>query len=152
MSDANPNPSSRTQVGRWWPEFLIFSQKRIRGQVRILGLSVIVGIVAGLAAVVFYTVTEAASYYALDGLAGYRPVPHPGGEIKFSWMPSSCGCSAPWLLVLIPTVGGLLAGFIIYTFAPEAEGHGTDAAIEAYDHHDGHIRPACPSSRSSPAR
>ncbi len=144
MSDANPNPSSRTQVGRWWPEFLIFSQKRIRGQVRILGLSVIVGIVAGLAAVVFYTVTEAASYYALDGLAGYRPVPHPGGEIKFSWMPPTTRVLVPWLLVVIPTVGGLAAGLIIYTFAPEAEGHGTDSAIASYHQHQGYMRPIVP--------
>jgi chloride channel protein, CIC family len=28
-------------------------------------------------------------------------------------------------------LGSLLAGFIVFTWAPEAEGHGTDAAIDA---------------------
>ena len=34
--------------------------------------------------------------------------------------------------MLVPTVGGLIAGWLIYTFRPEAEGHGTDAALESY--------------------
>src|SRR5208282_533875 len=43
-----------------------------------------------------------------------------------------------------PTVGGLLSGLIVFTFAPEAEGHGTDAAIAAYHYRQGHIRPRVP--------
>ncbi len=144
MSEQKLPPSSEHSARSWWPEFLIFGQKRIRGQVRILGLSVVVGVVAGLAAVVFYVVTEAAAYYALDGLAGYRPEPHPGGEIKFSWMPPTDHPFNPWMLVLVPTVGGLLAGFVIYTFAPEAEGHGTDSVIAAYHQHQGYMRPQVP--------
>ncbi len=103
---------------RWRPEFLILSQQRIRGQVRQLGLSVNVGVVAGLATVLFFVATEAAAYFLLDGLAGYRPHPHPGGEIKFSWMAPTDHTLRRWLLVVIPTVGGLLAGLLIYTFAP----------------------------------
>jgi CIC family chloride channel protein len=129
---------------RWWPEFLIIGQQRMRSQVRILALSMVVGIVAGIAAVVFYVATEAAAYYALDGLAGYRPKPSPGGEIHFSWMPPTEHPFKPWLLVVIPTVGGLLAGLIIYTLAPEAEGHGTDSAIAAYHQRQGYMRPIVP--------
>ena len=99
---------------------------------------------AGLAAIVFYVATEAASYYAMDGLAGYRPQPHPGGEITFSWMPPTTRALTPWLLVVIPTIGGLLAGWVIYTFAPEAEGHGTDSVIAAYHQHQGYMRPRVP--------
>src|SRR6202035_3725557 len=50
----------------------------------------------------------------------------------------------PWLLLVIPTVGGVLSGLLVYTLAPEAEGHGTDAAIAAYHHHQGKIRPRVP--------
>jgi chloride channel protein, CIC family len=139
-----PETAADEERTRWAPEFLILSQKRIRGQVRILGLSVVVGIVAGLAAVVFYVATEAATYFAMDMVAGYRPVPHPGGEIKFSWMPPTTRELTPWLLVLIPTIGGLLSGWLIYTFAPEAEGHGTDSAIAAYHQHQGYMRPRVP--------
>ena len=48
------------------------------------------------------------------------------------------------MLVLLPAVGGLLSGLIVYKFAPEAEGHGTDAAIAAYHHHQGQIRARVP--------
>jgi CIC family chloride channel protein len=50
----------------------------------------------------------------------------------------------PWLLLVIPTLGGILSGFLVFTLAPEAEGHGTDAAIAAYHHHQGQIRPRVP--------
>ncbi len=145
MSDASPQSPDDSAANRsWWPEFLVLGQRRVRGQMRVLGLSIIVGIVAGLAATVFYVATEAASHFALDGLAGYRPEPAPAGEIKFSWMQPTDTTFRPWLLVLIPTVGGLLAGLIIYTFAPEAEGHGTDSAIAAYHRKQGYMRPIVP--------
>jgi len=35
--------------------------------------------------------------------------------------------------------GGLVSGWLVYTFAPEAEGHGTDAAIEAFHQKRGYI-------------
>lgn len=145
MSDASPqSPDDLVASRSWWPEFLVLGQRRVRSQMRILGLSIVVGIVAGLAATVFYVATEAASHFALDGLAGYRPEPAPAGEIKFSWMRPTDTVFRPWLLVVIPTVGGLLAGLIIYTFAPEAEGHGTDSAIAAYHRKQGYMRPIVP--------
>jgi len=33
--------------------------------------------------------------------------------------------------------GGIISGWLVYTFAPEAEGHGTDAAIDAYHNKGG---------------
>ena len=38
-------------------------------------------------------------------------------------------------------IGGLISGWIVYTFAPEAEGHGTDEVIKAYHRKRGIIRP-----------
>ncbi len=49
-----------------------------------------------------------------------------------------------WLLLILPIAGGLLSGWITFTFAPEAEGHGTDAAIEAYHFKDGGVRARVP--------
>ena len=40
--------------------------------------------------------------------------------------------------------GGLLSGILVFTLAPEAEGHGTDSAIAAYHYHQGQIRPRVP--------
>ena len=49
-----------------------------------------------------------------------------------------------WLLFLLPAAGGLLAGIIIFNYAPEAEGHGTDAVIDAYNNKRGFIRARVP--------
>ena len=37
-----------------------------------------------------------------------------------------------------------LSGLLVYTYAPEAEGHGTDAAIDAYHNKRGEIRGRIP--------
>ena len=41
-------------------------------------------------------------------------------------------------------MGGLASGALVYWLAPEAEGHGTDAAIDAYHHKGGVIRGRVP--------
>ncbi|RLI91291.1 MAG: chloride channel protein [Candidatus Altiarchaeales archaeon] len=45
-----------------------------------------------------------------------------------------------WLLLIPPLLGGLLSGVLVYRFAPEAEGDGTDAAIDAFHYKEGNIR------------
>ena len=61
-----------------------------------------------------------------------------------SWLHESDTPFRPWLLLLVPTIGGLLSGWLVFSFAPEAEGHGTDAAIAAYHRKQGDIRPRVP--------
>ena len=129
---------------RWLPELALVARTRIRSQVRILGLSVLVGLAAGLAAIVFYIATQYVASVALGTLAGYEPEPHPAGEVSLGWSPAPASQLRIWLLVLIPTVGGLFSGVIVQRFAPEAEGHGTDAVIEAYHRRQGYIRPRVP--------
>lgn len=101
----------------------------------------VVGIITGLGAVFFLTVTHFFSTYILSGIAGF-PSFEPAGEPKiFHKMHAAF---SPVLLLLITTVGGLISGFLVYTFAPDAEGHGTDAAIEAYHKKNGIIHPIVP--------
>jgi CIC family chloride channel protein len=138
---------------RWFPEFLAASGRRLRPQSRVLALSLLVGVIAGLGAVGFYAAGQAVLHYTLTDLAGYRPA-EAGGETRLfpdrSPAISKDGSAPqqstlrPWLLVLIPALGGLACGWIVYTWAPEAEGHGTDAAINAFHHHQGEIRPRVP--------
>lgn len=47
-------------------------------------------------------------------------------------------------MFLLPAVGGLLSGWLVYKFAPEAEGHGTDGALEAFHRKQGIIRGRVP--------
>jgi CIC family chloride channel protein len=100
-----------------------------------------VGIVAGLGAVAFYALCQLGQHFLLDALAGYRP-DEPYGELPLFGYTNTP--FRRYLLILIPALGGLLAGLIVYTFAPEAEGHGTDSAIEAFHRRQGRIRGRVP--------
>jgi CIC family chloride channel protein len=128
----------------WVPEFILLGRRRLTGQIRVMGLAVLVGVVAGVGAIAFYGLSRIVEHYALAEIVGYRPAVHPAGEVELSWLPKSAASFRPWLLLLVPTVGGLISGFIVYTFAPEAEGHGTDAVISAYHTKQGQIRPRVP--------
>jgi CIC family chloride channel protein len=107
----------------------------------VLGLALVVGIVAGLGAIIFYSACQVVVHYALDGVAGYRPR-HPGGEPPL--LAETTREFRPWLLLLVLIGGGLLSGLLVYTLAPEAEGHGTDAVIAAFYYRQGQIRPRVP--------
>jgi len=100
-----------------------------------------IGVIAGLGAVVFNYLTQLGSHVFLDWMAGYRPPPPPGEP---PLLPASQTPFNRWVLLILPAFGGLLSGWIVFTFAPEAEGHGTDAAIKAYHHDRGFIRSRVP--------
>jgi CIC family chloride channel protein len=100
-----------------------------------------IGLIAGVGAVVFDYLTQLGLRYFLDGLAGYRPPPAPGEQHLFT--PSDTVFNR-WILLLLPALGGIVSGWLVFKFAPEAEGHGTDAAIFAYHHKGGFIRSRVP--------
>src|SRR5262245_1520918 len=118
---------------RWIHEFVALNRRRLGTSGRLLGAAMLVGVVAGLGAVVFSVACQAVVRYSLDGLAGYR-AEGPAGEARVSWISDSAEPLRPWLLVVVPAVGGLVSGWIVFRFAPEAEGHGTDSVIAAYHH------------------
>jgi chloride channel protein, CIC family len=91
----------------------------------ILGVSI--GIIAGLGVVVFYLALDYAGQFLLGYLGGYDiPKPHgDGGD------PGSPGFQRPWAIPLVTCGGALVSAMLVAKFAPEAEGHGTDSAIEA---------------------
>ena len=68
----------------------------------------LIGIAAGIAALVFEYLLDLSSTFFRDELTAVIP------------------------LAIVPAIGGLIAGFLIYRFAPEAEGHGTDAVISCF--------------------
>ena len=92
-----------------------------------LVLGIAIGIIAGLGAVTFYLALDYTGKFLLGYLGGYQ-IPKPigdGGE------PGSTGFARPWAIPLITFSGALVSALIVAKFAPEAEGHGTDSAIEA---------------------
>jgi CIC family chloride channel protein len=96
-----------------------------------------VGFVAGVGALVFYAACQLVVYAALDATVGYRPHA-PGGEPPL--LAETAQSFRPWLLLVVPAMGGLASGLLVFSIAPEAEGHGTDAAIAAYHFRQGRIR------------
>jgi len=113
----------------------------IKSAGRWIAAYIAIGIVAGLGAILFQVLCDIGMHVFLGGIAGYRP-PAPFGEQSL-FTATTTPFHRAWLIWL-PALGGLLSGLIVYTLAPEAEGHGTDAVIEAYHHKQGHIRARIP--------
>ncbi len=92
-----------------------------------LVLGVALGVIAGLGAVAFYSALVLADHFFLGFLAGFQ-VPTPAGE---GFRAGSSGFVRPWVVPLVVGLGGLISGVLVFALAPEAQGHGTDAAIAA---------------------
>lgn len=129
---------------RWLINVWGRTRTRIAVQGRLQGLAVLVGIIAGLGAVFFALACHLAVHFALTAGAGYEPPTPPTGEATPGWLPHFTGDLNLWMLILIPTLGGIVSGILVFTLAPEAEGHGTDAVIGAYHRPQGRIRPRVP--------
>ena len=104
-------------------------------------IGLLVGVFSGLTAVTFFYLLQLGKHFTLHFLAGFAS-PAPEGErilensgnLHFN----------QWIFFLLPVVTGLLSGLIVYRFAPEAEGHGTDAMIDAFHNKKGNIRGRVP--------
>ena len=102
-------------------------------------VGVLIGIIAGVGAVLFYVAIRVVNDLMLGGITGFFP-PNPAGEGS-----SALPVNPNYLLVPVSTIiGGIIAGILVYRFAPEAEGHGTDEAIAAFHRRDGKIRKRIP--------
>ena len=104
-------------------------------------LSSAVGVVAGLGAIVFQFLSLTVIWGTMGLVAGYWPAETAGEHVRFT---KSDNLFVPWKLVVVMGVGGLASGLLVFGFAPEAEGHGTDAVIEAFHHKRGIIRGRIP--------
>lgn len=100
-------------------------------------LSALVGIVAGLGAIVFQFLVQLVQHLVLVRVAGFPLIE---AVAEYSPFPELETTLSPWWLLLVLTCGGLAAGWLAWRFAPEASGHGTDAVIDAFHNKRGEIR------------
>jgi chloride channel protein, CIC family len=87
-------------------------------------------VVAGLGAIAFIFALDTTSKLLLKRVGGYEP-PLPIGEGNRL---AAGSFARPWAIPVVVGLGGLVSGVLVFGFAPEAEGHGTDAAIAAVHH------------------
>jgi CIC family chloride channel protein len=107
----------RRNLSRW------LDQHAVPESGTIMFTALVVGIGSGLGAVVFRRLIEGVRVLAYDGLGGL-------------WKGI-----APFHLLIIPALGGLIVGPLIYRFAREAKGHGVPEVMEAVALRGGRIRP-----------
>ena len=101
------------------------------GPVRLSLLALVVGLVAGVGAVVFR---------ALIGLIHNLAFL---GSFSIDYDASVFTPPSPWgvFVVLVPVIGSVLVTFLISKFAPEARGHGVPEVMDAIYYREGVIRP-----------
>lgn len=88
--------------------------------------AIIIGLLAGFAAIGIRFLIREISYFCFQG----------DGSLLQNIM------NTPWYWILIiPTIGGLIVGPIIYFLAPEAKGHGVPEVMQAILLKGGNIRP-----------
>jgi CIC family chloride channel protein len=101
--------------------------------------AVLVGVLGGVGAQIFIWMLEWGERIFMKGIAGYVPPPlgvaDPSPQFA-SW--------TFWWIPVSTTLGGLICGLLVYNTAPEAEGHGTDAAIASYHYRGSRVRPIVP--------
>jgi CIC family chloride channel protein len=122
-------PAAATQVLPWWG--------RAGGWLRgsrggLLAVAVVVGAGSGLGAVAFRYLIYFVTWLAT-------------GHVQFGQQGRVASAHLPWLglafFVVIPVIGGLIYGPLIYKYAREARGHGVPEVMIAVAENGGRIRP-----------
>jgi len=109
----------RTALARW------LDRREVSESAVTLGTAVVVGMLTGFGAVGFRRLLDLIRYIGYDAWSS--------GE-AFTAFP-------PWHLIVVPAVGGLIVGLLVYHFAREAKGHGVPEVMEAVALRGGRIRP-----------
>jgi CIC family chloride channel protein len=101
-------------------------------------IGILIGVVSGFGAILFnFLLKRGTQFFMKDLIALILP-----GELRGV---SLLGIPlARWMILWIPALGGLLSGLLVFRFAPEAEGHGTDAMIESFHRKKGIVRKRVP--------
>jgi CIC family chloride channel protein len=106
-------------------------EPRPLGLLRLCALSIVVGSITGLGAVVFRDLIGLVHNVLFSGL------------FRVAYDSSQFTPPPPWgaWVILVPVLGGVAVTFLVSTFAPEAKGHGVPEVMDAIYYQRGIIRP-----------
>lgn len=105
-------------------------------------MAMVIGAVAAGGAILFEKVQLFVETNLLEAKAGFYP-PHPHSKTGEEIRPGSGwgrSYTSAFYLVLIPALGGLASGLLIFAFGREAEGDGTDGVLRSFHQQGGKIR------------
>jgi CIC family chloride channel protein len=98
-------------------------------------LALATGVAAGLAAILFHVAIEWVERFSSQLIVWLSGDPR-AADLRHEELPSR----EIWLVIPVLAVGGLATGLLVFRLAPEAEGSGADAAIDAFHNQRGNIR------------
>jgi chloride channel protein, CIC family len=101
-------------------------------------VGILIGIVSGLGGIVFNFLLQTGTRFFTNDLIKLI-LPKNFADQQFMGFPLD-----RWMMLWIPALGGLIAGIIVFSLAPEAEGHGTDAMIDSFHRKKGKVRTRVP--------
>jgi chloride channel protein, CIC family len=101
-------------------------------------VGILIGIVSGLGGILFNFLLQTGTRFFTRDLISFILPDHFFTQ-QFLGFPMD-----RWMMLWVPALGGLIAGFIVFTYAPETEGHGTDAMIDSFHKKKGFVRKRAP--------
>ncbi len=107
----------------------VFSSRRLGSVGKWVGMSILIGLIGGLAAIGF----EALLHFLKKNLLE-RTTDSPAEGLG-----QLTGSPLFWVFLILPA-GGLLVGWLTQRFAPEAEGHGTEQLVRTFHELGGKVR------------
>ncbi|MCB1138854.1 MAG: chloride channel protein [Leptospiraceae bacterium] len=117
----------------------------IRTPRRVYLYSILIGLATGGGAVLFHLALSYAEHFTFDYLVGLHRS-YPAGEHPIGGNPVVP--FNPWIMLILPVIGGLLCGMVVHFFSADAAGSGTDTMINAFHRKEGKVSSRIPLYKS----